>query len=369
MKPHRIFSENIESLALTQFYSALKLDCVERGALMPDAHLGYSLPIGGVVATRGMIFPSWVGYDIGCGMCAVKTVFAKAAIQARAQAIFREVERVVPVGLKNHKTDQDQPADREHFSKLGQKIYRSRKGARQLGTLGGGNHFIEIGANEKEEVWLCIHSGSRGVGHGLATEYMRLASGGKVREGHFGFREDTELGKLYIQDMNAALAWALQNRLAMLKAVTRAIQKVLEGCEPPEALWREEVINRNHNHAEKRADLWIHRKGATHAEAGMLGVIPGNMRDGFFVVRGKGNPEALYSSSHGAGRVLSRKKAKKSIEMKEFSSSMEGITARIAKTTLDEAPMAYKDIFSVMQEQSSLVDIVDYVKPLINIKG
>jgi tRNA-splicing ligase RtcB len=166
--------------------------------------------------------------------------------------------------------------------------------------------------------------------------------------------------------MNFCLAFALENRREMMRRIVGVLDAALPGSAPPD--W-EQLINRNHNHAEQKDGLWIHRKGATHAEAGMMGVIPGNMRDGSFIVRGKGNPEALWSSSHGAGRVLGRKEAKRTLTMESFAEAMVGITAMVTDDTLDESPFAYKDIFAVMAQQADMVEVVAHVRPIVNIKG
>lgn len=364
-KPHKIYAEHLEETALEQFYSAMEQEYSIKGALMPDAHTGYSLPIGGVVATEGVIVPAWVGYDIGCGMCALPTSFDPEKVAKNAQVMFDEVYRRVPVGFNVNQHPSDSNLNPNDLSDLGRKAFDKRKGFRALGSLGGGNHFIEIGTDQTGTVWVIIHSGSRGVGHGVATEYMRLASGdGKVREGHYGLRVDSDAGKAYVNDMNWALQFALQNRTEMMDRIVKAIGQYCEG----EALWGD-LINRNHNHAEEKDRLWIHRKGATHAEKGMMGVIPGNMRDGSFIVCGKGNPDSLYSSSHGAGRVLGRKQAKRDLNVEDFEATMKGITAKVDSDTLDESPMAYKDIFEVMRLQADLVEVVRQVKPMINIKG
>jgi tRNA-splicing ligase RtcB len=365
MKQTKIYAEVLEDTALEQFNSAMEQEFSVKGALMPDAHTGYSLPIGAVVATDGVIVPAWVGYDIGCGMCAVQTSFKADEVKAAAQAIFDEIYTHVPVGF--HVNDKPVSCDLnpDELTELGRKAFDGRKGFRALGTLGGGNHFIEIGCDKNDSVWIIIHSGSRGVGHGVATEYMRLASGtGKVKEGHFGLDVKSDDGLCYINDLNWALQYALVNREEMLRRVEAAIFKHCDGS----LAWGS-LINRNHNHAEERNGLWIHRKGATHAEAGMMGVIPGNMRDGSFIVRGKGNPDALWSSSHGAGRVLGRKQAKRILNTCDFVETMKGVTAKVGDSTLDESPAAYKDIFEVMRLQSDLVDVVCHVKPIINIKG
>jgi len=174
----------------------------------------------------------------------------------------------------------------------------------------------------------------------------------------------SNLGEAYINDMNWCFDFALENRKGMISRVLESLGKYCEG----NGLW-DSLINRNHNHAVERDNVWIHRKGATHAESDMDGVIPGNMRDGSFIVRGKGNPESLYSSSHGAGRVMGRREAKRKIKVEDFKSTMDGVTALVSEKTLDESPFAYKDIFEVIQLQSELVDVVYYVKPMINVKG
>jgi tRNA-splicing ligase RtcB len=318
-----------------------------------------------VVATEGVVVPAWVGYDIGCGMCAVQTSFNADDVRTSGSAIFDEIYKHVPVGFHVNEQPIDCDLNPDDLTELGRKAFDGRKGFRAIGTLGGGNHFIEIGCDMFDAVWIIIHSGSRGVGHGVATEYMRLASGtGKVKEGHFGLDVKSGDGLCYINDLNWALKFALANREEMLWRVEIAMSKHCFG----QIAWSS-LINRNHNHAEERDGLWIHRKGATHAEAGMMGVIPGNMRDGSFIVRGKGNPDALWSSSHGAGRVLGRKQAKRELMTDEFMETMKGITAKVGDSTLDESPMAYKDIFEVMRLQSDLVDVIAHVKPMINIKG
>jgi tRNA-splicing ligase RtcB len=365
MKQTKIYAEHLEQTALDQFNSAMEQDFAVKGALMPDAHTGYTLPIGAVVATEGVIVPSWVGYDIGCGMCAVQTTFNVDEIKYASKRIFDEIYRRVPVGFHVNDKPIECHLDPDNLTELGRKAFDGRKGFRALGTLGGGNHFIEIGYAKDDSVWIIIHSGSRGVGHGVATEYMRLASGtGKVKEGHFGLDVKSDAGLCYINDLNWALAYALTNRQEMLHRVERAMSTYCTG-----QIICDSLINRNHNHAEDRYGLCIHRKGATHAEAGMMGVIPGNMRDGTFIVRGKGNPDALWSSSHGAGRVMGRKQAKRELHTDDFKIAMRGVTAKVCDSTLDESPMAYKNIFEVMALQADLVDVVAYIKPIINVKG
>lgn len=364
-KPYKIFAEVLEQEALNQFESAMQQPFVVRGALMPDAHAGYSLPIGAVVATDGVVLPAWVGYDIGCGMCALPTTYNADSIRSKGKEIFDGIYKAVPVGFTHNTTDSVW-ADSRYIPRTAvmQEIF-DKNGLKQLGTLGGGNHFIEVGADDTGKVWIVIHSGSRGLGHTTATHYMRLASGdGKAREGHFGFKVDSTDGKNYIKDLNFCLAFALENRFEIMRRVVGVLDSVVTG----EPYWIE-LINRNHNHAEIKDGMWIHRKGATHAEVGMRGVIPGNMRDGSFIVCGKGNPDALWSSSHGAGRVLGRKEAKRILSMDSFTETMSGVVALVTDDTLDESPFAYKDIYSVMAQQSEVVETIAHVHPIVNIKG
>lgn len=363
-KPYKIFAEVIEQEALNQFESAMQQEFVVKGALMPDAHAGYSLPIGAVVATNGVIVPSWVGYDIGCGMCALPTTFNADEVKENSSTIFDDIYKVVPVGFSHNKVNTQWDHSELPRTTRMQEIF-DKNGLRQIGTLGGGNHFAEVGADETGKVWVVIHSGSRGIGHAAASHYMRLASGdGKAREGHFGFDVNTSEGESYIADLGFCLEFALENR----REIMRRIESVLSSTCHGYGEW-DLLINRNHNHAELKDGLWIHRKGATHAELGMMGVIPGNMRDGSFIVRGKGNSEALWSSSHGAGRVLGRKEAQRTLDMEQFTNTMKGVTALVTTETLDESPFAYKNIFDVMQQQTDLVDVMAHIKPIINIKG
>ena len=407
-KPTKIYAEVLEEGALEQFNSAMEQEYVVQGALMPDAHTGYSLPIGGVVATKDVVVPSWVGYDIGCGMCALPTTFDIDDVKAFGIDIYKQIYRDIPVGFNVYPNPNETSLDPTELTERGQRIFNERKGFRSLGTLGGGNHFIEIGHDEEDRIWIVIHSGSRGVGHGIAGEYMTLASSdpqefmdefdathedllkynptqyerhkeqwvakkmGKMRpkEGHYPLRVDSQLGQEYINDMNWCLDYALENRKMMMTTIISAIQRCCRGG----ADW-ESLINRNHNHAvfhQEDHDLGtiiIHRKGATHAEDGIMGIIPGNMRDGSFIVRGKGNPESLWSSSHGAGRIMGRKQAKRELKLDEFKNTMIGVIATVKETTIDECPAVYKNIFEVMEQQKDLVDVVHVIKPLINIKG
>lgn len=365
----KIYAEVLEDTALEQFNSAMALDFVVDGALMPDAHTGYALPIGAVIATDGVVVPSWVGYDIGCGMCALKIENVNSNdVRENSQKIFDLIYEQVPVGFCINGKSIEYSLN--GLTNDGVDIAVKKKHDLAIGSLGGGNHFIEIGSDEHDNVWVVIHCGSRGVGHGIATHYMKLANPeGKAKDGHWGFEVNSENGLNYIQDLNWALDYALANRKEIMK---RVISCITQGISEPSLEFYiddTELINRNHNHAEEKDGLWIHRKGATHAEDGMMGVIPGNMRDGSFIVRGKGCEDSLYSSSHGAGRVMGRKQAKRELDLDVFKNQLDGVTAKVEQSTLDESPDAYKSIFDVMELQKDLVEVVAYIKPIVNIKG
>jgi tRNA-splicing ligase RtcB len=245
--------------------------------------------------------------------------------------------------------------------------YLKTAAVKHLGTLGAGNHFIELGfESEKEkELWLIIHSGSRGVGHSVAKKYMIHASKNKKNyEKTFPLDVKEKIGKEYLNVLDFGLEYALLNRLEMAYKAIEAIEHVLK-----EKLKSELWVNKNHNHAILEKGQFIHRKGATPAKKGERGIIPGNMRDGSFLVEGKGNSKFLNSSSHGAGRSMSRNEAKRKYDIEQFKKSMVGIKGNISSRTLDELPMAYKDLFKVMDSQKDSVKVVKYIKPIINWKG
>lgn len=417
--PYKIYAELLDKTAQEQFYDVLSQPYVTYGALMPDAHAGYSMPIGGVCSTKDIIVPQFVGFDIGCGMCAYKTDFTKDQVEAEAEIIYNHIVDRIPLGFKKHKNHQPMKIDLP-LTAFAEHILET-SGRKQLGTLGGGNHFIEVGYGSDEKAWIVIHSGSRGFGHKIASHYMLQAyleknpQEGKLEKiiedfkernkkfkehnpegfekslkkftlkqtaelnkktnldnlpGIWGLDIESRLGQDYIKDQNFALAFALENRKKMIEVIHTIMNETIGGEYVFEYNNKERFINRNHNHAEfdEKREEWIHRKGATHAEEGMSGVIPGNMRDGSFVVKGKGHQDALASSSHGAGRVMSRKKAKSNISMEAFEAAMKGITGTVDENTLDESPFAYKDIFEVMHLQNELVDVVEHIKVLINVK-
>lgn len=371
MKPTKIFAEVLEPGARLQFESAMREPYSLVGALMPDAHTGYSLPIGAVIVTDDVVLPSWVGYDIGCGMLAVPIDIKSELITTNQDNLFDKIYQCTPVGFNHHQSVKVDYAE-TMFDSIScttflKSLYKKEHAAKQLGSLGSGNHFIEIGKDETNQVWIIIHSGSRNLGHKVATEYMKLASGtDKAAEGHFGFQKQNPLFNDYWNDMKFCLEFANLNRKTILNQVVDAISKVTDVYVTYDL---KRLINRTHNHARIWKNGIIHRKGATEAEEEMSGVIPGTMLDGSFIVEGLGNPDFLCSSSHGAGRVMSRSKAKKSVNLSDFQEIMIGIKAKIDQGTLDESPFAYKNIFEVMKAQEASVRILHHVKPIINIKG
>lgn len=376
-----IHAENIEEGAMEQFNDCMSQDFVIEGALMPDTHQGYVAPIGSVLRTKDAVVPAWVGYDIGCGMIAIlvsEDENIQSSIKENAKAIFDQVNRDVPMGagVFNQREEDIQVTTMENIE-AEKAILHSKVGSdellkhvmkitnRNLGTLGSGNHFIEILTHENE-TWLVIHSGSRGVGHFIGTHFMKSASGKEK-----GFEETHVLvGEEVIRYMayqEYCLRFALLNRLDMAKRVANAVEKITGYTfDVDKCLW----TNKNHNHCVLESDgTYIHRKGATTSNKGERGVIPANMRDGCFLVIGKGNPKFLNSSSHGAGRSMSRGKARKEITMEDFKEQMVGITAPVVQKVIDESPNAYKNIKEVMEMQKESIDILKHLKPIINWKG
>ncbi len=418
-KPYKIYAELIDEETQKQFEDVLKAPFVTQASLMPDAHAGYTMPIGAVCSCKDVIVPQFVGFDIGCGMCAYKTDFTKEEIESKAKEIYDQIIKKIPLGFKAHKNHQSFKCDLDATDFA--KTVLNSIGLKQLGTLGGGNHFIEIGYGKDNMAWIVIHSGSRGLGHKIATHYMieaylqknnpqdrasklieefenrnkvfkeknpnayekalnkyknkqLLALNKKLNpdniKGIWGLDVNSRLGKEYIKDLNFALNFALENRKLMIQRIVEGLNEVFDTTFEFKLDDKSRFINRNHNHAEfdeKRGE-WIHRKGATHAKKGMQGVIPGNMRDGSFIVVGKGNNDSLESSSHGAGRVMSRREARNKLSMEDFQNSMIGITGTVDENTIDESPFAYKDIFEVMELQKDLVDVVEHIKVIINVK-
>lgn len=362
--PYTIYATDVDDATMDQMDECMSRHFVIRGALMADAHLGYEMPIGGVIVTDGWVVPAWVGYDIGCGVSVSEMFVPAEEAEKRAEDILDEIKKTVPMGFSQGKYDEYyQSTFADQLSDAAREAFIARGGSAALGTLGGGNHFIEIGYRGHFPgcVSIVVHSGSRGPGHGIASHYMDLCE-------HGGLSIRKDAGREYLSDCEVMMRFATVNRNIISKKVAEAIASVV-GWDGPCAT-REVKVDTNHNHIKQIAGrIFVHRKGACSAEAGEIVAIPGNMRDGTYLCKGKGNPDGLASCSHGAGRALSRKQAKKNISMQEYERSMEGIVANVTEDNLDEAPAAYKDFDTVMDNQKDLVEIIDHITPIINVKG
>lgn len=349
--------EEVEQGALNQFFNAMKHEFTIHGALMPDAHTGYSLPIGAVVATKNVIVPEWVGNDIGCGVLALELENVDIeTLKQNGHDIYNQLKNIIAIHNKTT-IDTNFECDTYDFIDVN----------KQLGTLGGGNHFLEIAySNKSKRTFVVVHTGSRNFGAMVADKYIKLARkyGLQSRDTNY-FEANSHIGEMYLNDMQKCIDFAYQNR----KYLANQVKKFIGASKSDMNL----IIDSCHNYAEydNINKLFIHRKGASGARLGEFVVIPANMRDGSYIVEGKGNPQSLNSCSHGAGRNMSRSQAKKFIDAETFNNQM--LNAQIefgnAIDLLDEAPDAYKDINNVMKNQKDLVKIVDCLKPIINIKG
>lgn len=374
--PIKMWLTELEDAALQQAKNLANLPfAFKHVALMPDSHSGYGMPIGGVLATKGAVIPNAVGVDIGCGMCAVRTSLQELDTLSR-KAIVDGVRSVVPVGFNHHK----QPVQWEGFEQAPEVavIRRELESAQyQLGTLGGGNHFIEIQKGSDGFVWIMLHSGSRNFGLKIAKEYHAKAQA--LCEKWYSNIPDKDLAFLpigtteateYLGAMDFALKFARENRFQMIEKIKAVFLYVAGG------VTFGDVINVHHNYAKYEnhfgENVIVHRKGATSARDGQLGLIPGSQGTKSYVVRGKGNPESFMSCSHGAGRKLGRKQACRELDLQAEKKLLDdqGIVHSIRKVEdLDEAPSAYKDIAMVMENQSDLVSIEVELSPLAVIKA
>jgi len=382
-KPIKMWLDDIEDGALDQAKNLAKLPFIYKHiAIMPDSHQGYGMPIGGVMATKGVVVPNAVGVDIGCGMCAVKTSLTDIDTET-LKKIMGEIRKAVPVGFKKHKEKQshdDMPTG--EASPSGYICDKEYDNARKsLGTLGGGNHFIEIQKGNDGHIWIMIHSGSRNLGKQVADYYNKEAIylnerwfSSVPKEWELAFLPaDSMVGQEYIQEMNYCVGFALANRRLMMDRIVKIFCEVIgeDNCNP-----FDEMINIAHNYATMEnhfgANVMIHRKGATSAREGEVGIIPGSQGTKSYIVEGLGNPESFNSCSHGAGRRMGRKQAERELDLEKEVKQLDDkgiIHAVRGKGDLDEAPGAYKDIEKVMENQKDLVKILVELKPLAVIKG
>jgi tRNA-splicing ligase RtcB len=380
--PIKLWLDEIDDNTLFQVKNLANLPfAFKHIALMPDAHTGYGMPIGGVMAADNVIVPNAVGVDIGCGICAVKTdLKLDPNIQRRLKEIVRDIEERVPLGFKHHKRAQDETLMPRGYKVGSMEVVRSEYNSalRQLGTLGGGNHFIEIQKDKEDYIWIMIHSGSRNIGKQVADHYNKLAKRlnkqwnspvpPKADLAYLPFT--TEEAHRYFEEMNYCVDFALANRKLMLTRVQEIFLDYFPNIKFGE------MINIAHNYAKWEnhfgKDVVVHRKGATSAHKGELGIIPGSQGTKSYIVEGLGNPESFSSCSHGAGRVMGRNEAIRRLSFEEEVRKLNkrGILHSIrTHRDLDEAPSAYKNIQQVMLDQEDLVKIVTEVSPLAVIKG
>jgi tRNA-splicing ligase RtcB len=352
-------------------------------ALMPDAHLGMGATVGSVIPTLGAIIPAAVGVDIGCGMIAMRTQFTLDDVTARGDLTeLREaIERAIPLsaGVYNSRVYDDQTAARIDELERRQSADSAEKIAPnwrfQLGSLGSGNHFIEVSLDEADRVWLFLHSGSRGVGNKLAQRHIKIAQALAAK--YWITLPDRDLAYLaegtdefwaYIRDLRWAQHFALLNREEMMHRVADCVTGWI-GLDVQPA----ETVNTHHNYTEREThfgkEVWLSRKGAIDASAGTPGLIPGSMGTRSYVVTGKGNRLALNSSPHGAGREYSRSAARKQFSRDELDAAMTGIEWRHTDAFLDEIPGAYKDIDVVMADAADLVQVRHVLRQILNVKG
>jgi len=353
-------------------------------ALMPDAHLGRGATVGSVIPTLGAIMPAAVGVDIGCGMMAVRTQFT--ADDARRRGDLRQlrtaIERAIPLSAgKYNKAVRDEHTEASIATLEGQDGAESAQRITpnwrlQLGSLGSGNHFIEISLDEDDRIWLFLHSGSRGVGNKLATKHIKAAqeqcrrrpSSLPDRDLAYLLEDEPEFWA-YIRDLRWAQHFALLNRAEMMHRVEQCFEDWI--CAAIDE--RREEVNCHHNYTAQEThfgkEVWLSRKGAIDASAGTPGVIPGSMGTRSYIVEGKGNRLALNSSPHGAGREYSRTAARKKFTRAELEAAMEGIEWRHTNAFLDEIPGAYKDVDVVIADSADLVEIRHTLRQIVNVKG
>lgn len=360
-------------------------------AVMPDAHLGKGACVGSVVATEGAIIPSCVGVDIGCGMIAVKTKFNARDLPDSLESIRKGIERRIPLGAGGSNSKPTESAISFFQRTYGSENVRpsekllsdnrlKEKALVQFGSLGSGNHFIEICLDEASQVWIMLHSGSRGVGNVLAGKHIERAK--QLMKQYFVSLPDPDLAYLvrdtpefdaYIKDLLWSQAYALENRDEMMNRVLTELSYALlrEGGHEKEI--EVERVNCHHNFTQMEnhfgKNLWITRKGAIQARVGQLGIIPGSMGTKSYIIRGKGNPLAYESCSHGAGRRFSRNEARRRLTMVDFDREMKGVECRRSEALIDELPSAYKDIDQVMDDQKDLVEVVATLKQVVSVKG
>lgn len=377
--PIKMWLGDMEDGAIDQAKNLANLPFVFKHiAIMPDSHQGYGMPIGAVLATTNVIIPNAVGVDIGCGMCAVQTSLRDIST-SDLKKVMKEAMKLIPVGFNwhsepNHKA---MPAVSNYITSPDSIVFQNYdKATYQVGSLGGGNHFVEVQKGSDGHIWIMIHSGSRNLGYSVAKHYNEVAK--KLNETYHSVVTpkmelaflpiNTQEAKDYMAEMNYCVEFAKQNRFVMLDRMKDAFNSVIGMS------FTSDVINESHNFAawenHFNKNVIVHRKGATKATLGELGIIPGSQGTKSYIIKGRGNADSFKSCSHGAGRKLGRKAAIRELDFKSELKLMKGIIHNINDVSqLDEAPGAYKDIDVVMENQKELVTIHVELKPLAVIKG
>lgn len=382
-RPVKIWTDEVEESAMRQIENLTTLPFLfHHLAIMPDVHAGKGMPIGGVLACRDAVVPNAVGVDIGCGMCAVKSNWKVSEIMPGVlrKQIMKGIRSRIPLGMEHHKEKQD-----EKYLPVGHDVdkmvivrQRQESVLHEIGTLGGGNHFIELQKDEEDSLWIMIHSGSRNLGARVGTYYNGIAEqmnrqwySTVAPELHLAFlaRGTREFG-MYWEEMKYCVDLALCNRRLMMLRIQEVLSDALPGIS------FEEMINIAHNYAACEnhfgENVFVHRKGATLASAGITGIIPGSMGTASYIVEGLGNPESFYSCSHGAGRALSRSVAIRTLDMESEVGRLDaqGIVHTLRrKDDLQEAPGAYKDIEEVIANELDLIKVKTRLLPVAVIKG
>ena len=382
----------IDDAAIEQMKNVAKLPFIHKHvAAMPDCHFGIGATVGSVIPTKGAIIPAAVGVDIGCGMMAWKLTVKAHQLPDNLSAVRSDIERAVPHGFVSTKGRARRGGWETVPNSVGTRWrdlddrYRTiidkhprishKAPAHQLGSLGTGNHFIEICLDENDDVWVMLHSGSRGPGNVIGQYFINLARNDMKQ--HFVNLPDKDLAYLsegtehfddYIEALNWAQDYAWENRQAMMDAVLRTLRNHF-----PKFQIGNMAVNCHHNYAVEEnhfgANVWVTRKGAVRARAGDLGIIPGSMGTGSFIVRGRGNADSFCSCSHGAGRAMSRTQARQQITLKDHREATKGIECRKDRAIIDESPAAYKDISSVIAAQQDLIEVVHTLRQVVNVKG
>jgi tRNA-splicing ligase RtcB len=386
--PVKIWTDEVDEKSRAQLSNIASLPFIHHHvAAMPDVHLGIGATIGSVIATHKAIIPAAVGVDLGCGMVAARLSITANELDEKAlQKVFDQISRDVPIGRDQHRDERVLVDAAKPFApglksltdrhpELLKAFGKFSKWTNQMGTLGGGNHFIEVCLDETNQVWVMLHSGSRGIGNAIASYFIALARKDMERwmiqlpdRDLAYFPEGSEYFADYVEAVHWAQDYAMQNRTSMLELVLAALQRHL----PPFTVTTE-AVNCHHNYVAQEnhygENVWVTRKGAIRAREGDLGIVPGSMGARSFIVRGLGNPESFCSSAHGAGRKMSRTAAEKQFTVADMVAQTQGVICRKDKDVIDEIPGAYKDIDQVMANQADLTEILHTLKQVVCVKG